>query len=134
MIQNLNNYELWERLIIKISKGGLTKPAIIGNIYRPPTNLNNNMEQLITQFSLILSSLDQIQHNEILAGDDNINLLKLNEDELISDFFDLLTSHSMYPKITQPTRFSERHGTLIDNLFCKLTKTILESRARIPIK
>ena len=65
----------------------------------------------------MLSSLDQIQHNVILAGDYDINLLKLNEDELISDFFDLLTSHSMYPKITLPTRFSERHGTLIDNLF-----------------
>ena len=64
----------------------------------------------------MLSSLDQIQHNVILAGGYNINLLKLNEDELISDFFDL-TSHSMYPQITLPTIFSERHGTLIDNLF-----------------
>ena len=82
----------------------------------------------------MLSSLDQIQHNVIFASDYNINLLKLNEDELISDFFDLLTSHSMYPQITLPTRFSERHGTLIDNLFCKLTKTILESRAGILIK
>lgn len=82
----------------------------------------------------MLSSLDQIQHNVIFVGDYNINLLKLNEDELISDFFDLLTSHSMYPQITLPTRFSERHGTLIDNLFCKLTKTILESRAGILIK
>ena len=53
----------------------------------------------------MLSSLDQIQHNVIFAGDYNINLLKLNEDELISDFFDLLTSHSMYPQITLPTRF-----------------------------
>ena len=82
----------------------------------------------------MLSSLDQIQHNVIFAGDYNINLLKLNEDELISDFFDLLTSHSMYPQITLPTRFSEIHGTLIDNHFCKLTKTIVESRASILIK
>ena len=126
VIQNLNNYELWE--------GGLTKPAIIRNIYRPPRNLNDNLEQFITECSLMLSSLDQIQHNVIFAGDYSINLLKLNEDELISDFFDLLTSHSMYPQITLPTRFSERHGTLIDNLFCKLAKTILESRAGILIK
>ena len=77
----------------------MTKPAIIGNIYRPPTNLNSNLKQFITEFSLMLSSLDQIQHNVILAGDYDINLLKLNEDELISDFFDLLTSHSMYPKL-----------------------------------
>ena len=86
MIQNLNNYELWEGLIIKVSEGGLTKPAILGNIYRPPRNSIDNLEQFITEFSLLLSSLDQIQHNVIFAGDYNINLLKLNEDELFSDF------------------------------------------------
>ena len=134
MIQNLNNYELWEGLNIKISEGGLTKPAIIGNIYMPPRNLSDNLEQFITEFSLMLSSLDQLQHNVIFADDYNINLLKLNEDELISDLFDFLTSHSMYPQITLQTRFSERHGTLITILFCKLTKTILESRAGILIK
>ena len=61
------------------------------------------------------------------AGDYNINLTKLNENEL-------LTSHSTCPQITLPTRVSERHGTFIDNLFCKLTKTILENRAGILIK
>ena len=76
MIQNLNYYELWEGLIIKVSEGGLTKPAITGNIYRPPRNLNHNLEQFIPEFSLMLSSLDQIQHNVIIAGDYNINLLK----------------------------------------------------------
>ena len=103
-------------------------------MYRPPRNLSDNLEQFITAFSLMLSSLDQIQHNVIFADDYNINLFKLNEDELISDLFDFLTSHSMYPQITLQTRFSERHGTLINNLFCKLTKTILESRAGILIK
>ena len=48
VIQNLNSYELWDGLIIKISEGGLTKPAIIGNIHRPPMNLNDNLEQFIT--------------------------------------------------------------------------------------
>ena len=109
MIQNLNNYKLWEGLIIKISEVGLTKPVITGNIYRLPRNLNDNLEQFITEFSLML---DQIQHNVTFEGDYNINLLKLNE--LISDFFDLLTSHSMYPQITLPTTFSERRSTLVD--------------------
>ena len=40
----------------------------------------------------------------------------------------------MYPQITLPTRFSERHGTLIDNLFCKLKNIILQSRAGKLIK
>ena len=74
-IRNLNNYELGEGLIIKISEGGLSKPAIIGNIYRHPRNLNDNLEQFM------LSSLNQIQQNVIFADDYNINLLKLNEDD-----------------------------------------------------
>ena len=48
VIQNLNNYELWEGPIIKISEGGLTKPAIIGNIYRPLRNLNYDV--IVEQF------------------------------------------------------------------------------------
>ena len=82
----------------------------------------------------MLSSLDQLQHNIIIVGDYNINLLELNENELISILFDLLTSHGMYPQITLPTRFSERYGMLTDNFFCKLTKTILESPADTLIK
>ena len=39
-----------------------------------------------------------MQHNVIIAGDYNINLLKLNENEVIGNFFDLLTSHSIYPQ------------------------------------
>ena len=107
MIQNQNNYELFEGLIIKISDGGLNKPAIIETIYELPRNLNDNLEQFTTQFSLMLSSLDQMQHNVIFVGNYNIYLLKLNENELISDLFDLLTSHSTNPQITLPTRFSE---------------------------
>ena len=76
--------------MIKISN----KPAIIGNIDRPPRNLNNNLEQFIKEFSLMLSYLDQIQHSVIFAGNYNINLLKLNENKLIGDFFDLLTSQN----------------------------------------
>ena len=137
IIQNQNNYELFEGLIIKISDGGLNKPAIIETIYELPRNLNDNLEQFTTQFSLMLSSLDQMQHNVIFVGNYNIYLLKLNENELISDLFDsdlFDISHSTNPQIILPTRFSERDGTLIEHLFGKLTNTIVESRAGILIK
>ena len=55
----------------------------------------------------------------IMAGDCNIIL------------FDTLMSHSLYPQISFPTRFTRINGTLIDNLFCKLNKNILESIAGI---
>ena len=70
----------------------------------------------------------------ILAGDFNINMLKINEQENCSSCFDMLTSFSLFPQITFPTRFSNRTGTLIDNFFCCLTKYTFESTAGILIK
>ncbi len=45
----------------------------------------------------------------------------------ISEYFDILTSNSFYPKITVPTRLSSNHGTLIDNFFCTLTENTLDT-------
>ncbi len=56
----------------------------------------------------------------IITGDTNFDLLKINERQVFGDFFDTLSENSFYPKITLPTRFSNKHGTLIDHLFCKL--------------
>ena len=53
-------------------------------------------------------------------GDFNIDLLKINEKEQISDFFDMLVSGGYIPRITLPTRVTEHSKTLIDNYFVKL--------------
>ena len=45
--------------------------------------------------------------------------LLINIDELCNEFFDLITSHSLLPQITLPTRLSQTNGTLIDNILCK---------------
>ena len=59
-------------------------------------------------------------HNIALVGDTHINLLKMHENSIYCDFFDILMSNSLNPQITLPTRFTETNGTLIDNIFCKL--------------
>ena len=61
-------------------------------------------------------------------------MLKINEQEHCSRFFDMLTSFSLFPQITLPTRFTTCNDTLIDNFFCHLAKYILESTAGILIK
>ena len=43
-------------------------------------------------------------------------------------------AHSFIPKITFPTRFTQTTGTLIDNLFCKLTLQITDIKPGIFIK
>ncbi len=46
----------------------------------------------------------------------------------------MFTNHSFYLKITLPTRLSNKHGTLIDNVLCKLTETTLDTTSRVLIK
>ena len=101
------------------------------NIYRPPKDLNEHYLSFINEFSQLLSHLQTNNAEVILAGDFNINLLQINEKRLFSQFFDGLTENCFYPKITLPTRFSNKHGTLIDNFMCKLTKCTLNTTAGI---
>ena len=62
----------------------------------------------------------------IIAGDFNIKLLKINEKEVVGEFFDILISCSYYLHVTLPTRFSNKNRTLIDNLFCNITDSAIK--------
>ncbi len=90
--------------------------------------------EFLNELSPILDIL-QTNHNEaIIAGDFNIDLLKINDKHVVSDYFNMFTCHTFYLKITLPTRLSNNHGTLIDNIFCKLTETTLDTTSDILIK
>ena len=131
----LNKYKTWEGQIIQVKKGeNLTKPIIIGNIYRPPNQLIDSYNEFINELSPVLKSLEKNNSEVIMSGDFNIDLLKLNDKQVISDYFDMLTNHSFYPKITLPTRLSNKHGTLIDNFLCKLTEATIDTTSGILIK
>ena len=52
-----------------------------------------------------------------LAGNYNINMLKINEQEHCSRFFDTLTYFSIFFEITLPIRFTTFNGALIDYYF-----------------
>ena len=99
----------------------LNKKIINGNLYRPPRDINNNYQTFINEFNTMLTSIDRSNSEIILAGDCNINLLKIHDRPIFNEFFDTIVSHSFYPQITLPTRFTDRSCTLIDNFFCKLS-------------
>ncbi len=82
-----------------------------------------NYYEFINEFSPILDTLETNNNKAIIAI---IDLLKINNKHVVSDYFD-----SFYPKITLPTRLSNNHGTLIDNIFCKLTETMLDTTSGI---
>ncbi len=100
----LNDYTTWEGQCIEIMRGKtLNKPLYIGNIYRPPPKNLEFYNQFIEEFAPILVNLDKNNKDVILAGDFNIDLLKINEKHIINEYFDMLTINSVYPKITVPT-------------------------------
>ena len=67
-IMNLNICEYWEGLIIKVNGGNLSKSLTIGNIYRPPRTHNEQINSFINEFSSAVVSLENINHELIIAG------------------------------------------------------------------
>jgi hypothetical protein len=123
--------DIWEGLFIKVRGVGLSKQIILGNIYRPPRDLLSNYKSFFEDFEKILSNFTKDNSETILTGDFNINLLEIPTRQVCSKFFDLMCSNSFYPKITLPTRFTTNRGTLIDNIFCKLSPSSLNSTSGI---
>ena len=93
--------------------------------------LKDEIKQFLNEFTLLIVSLETYRLNINLAGDYNLNLLTNNNDELGNELFDLITSHSLLPQITLPTRLSQTSGTLIDNILCKAHISIKPTTAGI---
>ncbi len=124
--------DTWEGQFIHIKRGDhLSKSIILGNIYRCTLYLNEHYKEFQEQFEIHLKNFESNNTDVLIAGDFNIDLLKVNNANAISDYFDMITSHSFYPKITLPTRLTNNNGTLIDNILCKLTETTLDTTSGV---
>ena len=61
----------------------------------------------------------------------NIDLLKINNNATLGNYFNSVVAQSFFPLITLPTRFSDHNCTLIDNFLCKLNRSYLPSTSGI---
>ena len=115
-----NTYSTWEGLFVDIVDDS-GKNITICNIYRPPRNNNNHVsiDSFLLDFSPVVQTLSTISKNVMLAGDFNIDLLKLNSNSKYQEFYYTLSEFDFLPIITLPTRISKRHATLIDHMYCK---------------
>lgn len=129
------NYDktLWENQFTEISGPNLQNPIIIGNVYRPPKNVNQHYRLFTNEITKILQDLNRTNKEVIIAGDFNINLLKIYEKRAFNTFFESMISNSFFPKITFPTRFSATRGSLIDNFFCKISNVSIKAISGIAI-
>ena len=114
--------QIWEKQFLEITRRNCTYKLILGNIYIPPCEFNDNYSLFNNELNLVLSQLNNLNCEAILAGEYNIDLLNINTKQTISEFFDMITCQSFFPKKTLPTRLSERRGTLLDNFLCKLSR------------
>ena len=122
---------IWERQIIEITNPSniARKKITIGNIYRPPYNLQDNIDTFMAEFNATLLQYHGNNSSTYFCGDYNIDLLKIPRIQMYEDYFDNILSAGYIPTITLPTRLSN-NSTLIDNIFTnnvgnKLTACIL---------
>ena len=66
------NSTIWEGQFIEVSGNGLPKKIIIGNVYRPPRNVNENIINFTTELTQALRYLKNSNSEVLIAGDFNI--------------------------------------------------------------
>ena len=93
----------------------------------PPNNTNNLCKDFTNKFIPILENLQRVNCETIIAGDFNIDLLKINNNATLGNYFNSVVAQSFFPLITLPTRFSDHNCTLIDIFLCKLNRSYLPS-------
>ena len=90
------------------------KNIIIGCIYKHPLL---DIDEFNTLFCQVLDKISRENKEVYLLGDFNIDLLKVQQDSHIDDYYNLLCSNFLVPHITLPTRITSKSETLIDNIF-----------------
>lgn len=122
--------DIWEGLFVEVedSRG---KRLLVGNVYRPPRYSTSIAHKFIEDFSTGIRKLRDRARELVVVGDFNFNLLKISENSTYYEFFEMMCSLTLVPRITQPTRFGRTSKTLIDNAFCRLSCNIWDTLAGI---
>ena len=64
-----------------------------------------------------MSQLTKENKEVYICGDFNFDLLNLENNHICQEFYNLLCSYGFLPKIIQPSRITDYHTSLIDNIF-----------------
>ena len=110
--ENSVNLPFIESIFVKIRLPN-SNPIIIGSIYRPP---GSSFPDFLNFMEQTLSSTTIGNYDKILLGDYNLDLLKINEDNQSSNFYNSMNALSLIPTIMNPTRETNSSSTIIDNI------------------
>ena len=108
------NYDFIECIFVELIQKNNSN-IIIGCVYRPP---GTDMSMFNSTITDILQTIDLKKGKTvIIAGDFNIDLIKTDKHLPTSEFSDNMSTFSLLPVISLPTRVTEHTSTLIDNFF-----------------
>ena len=107
---------LFESLFIEIWRKSFERQKyIIGNIYRLPSYISDDVASFKKEYTDLLNILRTRSKFVYICGDYNIDLLKLNTN---NDYCSCeMTPVIFAPLITLPTRICDTASTLIDNIY-----------------
>lgn len=107
-----------ESIFVEISQNKKCN-IIVASIYKHPLmpidEFNSNF------LNPLLEKVSTENKTLMLLGDFNIDLLKAESNSKVSNFLDIMGSHSLVPSILMPTRITTESKTLIDNIFISST-------------
>ena len=92
----------WEALIVDVQDERFARKITIVNYYRPPRDnySNASIDKFLTPLEVILKKLEKQNSVIILSGDSNINLLRISKWSKCQEYFNLLTTRSLFSCIT----------------------------------
>ena len=125
--------KIWEGLFIVVEGDTLIRPVIIGNVYKPPRDNNNNanIEAFMTEFTPVITKIGKMKPDAVILGDTNIDLLQINHREKYAEYLDFMLTNGFLPKISFPTKFSNQNASLYDHIFYKASNNNYTSKSAI---
>ena len=106
---------------VYITSDNFVNKITLGNIYRPPTDNNNNtnIEAFINELASLINKFGEEKTANVIVGDFNVDLLKNGEREKYANVFDMFCTNSFLPKTIFPSRFAKQSCSLIDQIYYK---------------
>ena len=94
-------------------------PTVIAVIYKHPNSTTTGLKYFKDQLRLKLQQINTENKCGLIAGDINIDGVRINDD-LNRQFFDMVLEESFIPIVTLPTRIQNESCTTIDHIFINL--------------
>jgi len=102
-----------ESTFLEINNNG-KKYLIIGCVYKHPYM---DIDEFNSLFETVMDKISTENKEFYLRGDFDLNLLQIDDENKIDDFYNIISSNLLVPHITIPTRITSTSKTLIDNIF-----------------